>query len=867
MPKITKIQVSKGISWVEIPEAELYIQCGCPADSVKHLMKRGLIVTKEFNGKVYETGPNAILLSDVMIQNGSFTNLAEFPILQMLYRQGLIIPNHPNNTGEKPILMGIKEQLNAQLKYIYRGNYGLVNEDELIEAGLDASQAKEIMQMKLKFAFGKIKDTKELINTINIKDEKIEIKNKVFIKRVKLNQYEIEYDGESVTVDMSLKENEEYQTPYPLTYYNVKREYFAVIHSGEGDGWDINRPCMSSILMYQGRIYLIDAGPNILASLNALGIGVNEIEGIFHTHSHDDHFAGLTTLMRSDHKIKYYATKLVRASVAKKLSALLSFEEDSIENYFNIMDLEFDNWSNIEGLEVKPILSPHPVETNIFIFRTLWEDGYRSYAHFADIISLEVLKNMIKQNEDDVGISEEFYQKTKEAYLTKTDLKKIDIGGGLIHGDANDFKNDKSQKLILAHISSELNNSQKEIGSGASFGLVDVMIPDYQDYARRSAYYFLQTYFPNIESYKLRTLINNQILMFNSETILLKEGEENKSVYLVLTGNVEMINSNNSVYNILSSGALIGEDMATLKKNIGYTFRAANSVQVLNIPVGLYLNFIKQNNLFSSIKKLQGVREFLQKTWLFGDSISHAVLNKIAQNMKIIAIPKDETITREENNSLYLIESGAVERFVSPDCKEVLSKGDFFGEETSVFDTPSIFRVKTLEPTVLYIISGKLLRDIPIVHWKLFETYEKRKSMLFGFKMNIKPVLKWKDEYCSYVNKIDAQHQKLFDMANILFYMIEKNTDSDSIQDAFYFFINYSKFHFIEEEELMKKNGCLEYESFKKSLDTFNKKILEFQNDLKNNKKISLDDMSSFVRKWITEHVFQKKECLQKNKK
>ena len=48
--------------------------------------------------------------------------------------------------------------------------------------------------------------------------------------------------------------------------------------------------------MYQGRYYLMDAGPNIMETLKSLGIDVGEIEGIFHTHSHDDHFAGLPAL-------------------------------------------------------------------------------------------------------------------------------------------------------------------------------------------------------------------------------------------------------------------------------------------------------------------------------------------------------------------------------------------------------------------------------------------------------------------------------------------------------------------------------------------------------------------------------------------
>lgn len=135
MGQIRKVKVSTGIEWVEVPEAGVFMLCGCPPDSVKHLMKRGLIVPTERAGWSFETGPNVILLSDVILQNGSFTNMAEFPVLQMLYRQGTLIPNHPNNTGAKPMLVGAQDQIDAQMEYIYRGNYGLVSEEELIKGG------------------------------------------------------------------------------------------------------------------------------------------------------------------------------------------------------------------------------------------------------------------------------------------------------------------------------------------------------------------------------------------------------------------------------------------------------------------------------------------------------------------------------------------------------------------------------------------------------------------------------------------------------------------------------------------------------------------------------------------------------------
>jgi hemerythrin len=43
-------------------------------------MKRGLIVPEEKNGVFFEPGPNAILLSDISLQQEQFSNLAEFPV-------------------------------------------------------------------------------------------------------------------------------------------------------------------------------------------------------------------------------------------------------------------------------------------------------------------------------------------------------------------------------------------------------------------------------------------------------------------------------------------------------------------------------------------------------------------------------------------------------------------------------------------------------------------------------------------------------------------------------------------------------------------------------------------------------------------
>ena len=851
MTKIEKIQVAEGVSLIEIPEAQLSVLCGCPADSVKHLMKRGLIVTKEQNGISFETGPNAVLLSDVLLQSGSFANLAEFPVLQMLYNQGMMLPNHPNNTGIKPLLIGLTEQVEAQMQYIYRGNYGLISEEEIRNTGINPETAHEMMRLKLKFAFGSIRPVEDLLDTRIVEGDPVEIRNGVFIRRIRLNVFEFKYQGETAYVDLNLAPHESYGAPYTLGFHHIDREYFAVIHAGEGNGWNVNRPCMSSILMFQGKIYLIDAGPNVLYSLMALGIGVNEIEGIFHTHAHDDHFAGFTTLMRADHRIKYYSTPLVRASVSKKLSALMSIEEKNLFDYFEVHDLDFDKWNDINGLEVKPLFSPHPVETSILIFRTLWEDGYRAYAHFADIVALNVLKGMITDDDSQIGISQEYFDRIKKEYLTKVHIKKLDVGGGMIHGDADDFKDDPSDKIILSHTSVPLSNKQKEIGSGAPFGMVDILIPTSQNYLHTYAIDFLKSYFPSAPIHQLKILLNNPLVTFNPESILLKGGVVNDDVYLILTGNVEFIQAELGVHNILSAGALIGEMSGLYRVPSIGTYRATNFVQALRLPRTLYFKFVKQNKLYANIRRLQDNREFLQKTWLFGEVVSYPIQNKLAQAMRFHCYAGGQVFPKEIHSTIFLVKRGKLQRYIKEEVFETLTSGHFFGEECVLFGTTSLFQVRAAEPTEVYHVPGDVLLDIPVIRWKLFETFQRRMKLILKPELSGMPPFHWREEYSINFHEIDNQHKEIFDKANTLCNSIDAGKEKPILERELGILVRSIESHLAKEEALMQTHNYPEYASHKKKHELVFKEILEFQKEVKKPDFEINRAALGFFKKWI----------------
>jgi hemerythrin len=701
------------------------ILCGCPEDSVKHLLRKGLIVSIEADGVACETGPNAILLSDIAIQNGRVCSRSEFPVLQMLYNQGLIVPNHPRNTGSRPLLIGSRREVDAQMAYIFRGNYGLTSREELMETGLSAAQSDELMRMKLAFAFGRIRPSEELVQPIYVAGDRVEIRNGVFVRRLRTNVFEISHGEDKVEVDLNLEPGDMYECPYTLGNHLLQRDYFAVVHTGDGDGWDMNRPTMGSIVLFQGRVYLIDAGPNIDQALTALGIGVNEIDGIFHTHCHDDHLVGLTALIRGDRRIAYYAVPMVRASVVKKLETIMRLSEKDFGALFDVHDLELEEWNDIEGLEVKPILSPHPVETTIFYFRSMWEGGYRSYAHLADIASFDVLRKMIAPDDAPAGISQAQFDKTVRDYTQRVDVKKIDIGGGLIHGAAIDFRGDPSGKLILAHTARRLTEKERAIGSGAPFGTVDVLIEGISDELRRRAFGYLRDYFPEVPIHRIRHLMNNRMLVMNPEVILVKEGQPVADIYLILSGSVEMLRIGMPGSHLLSAGSIIGETPALLDTRANETYRAVSFVQAMRLPRDLYLDFVTRNALYKDIVESRDELEFLRSSWLFADGVSCMTLNRLVHATHPVSFEKETTMPPPEND-LLVMRSGEALLTTPSGYEERLAAGSYFGAGALLNHAHRSAQVRFLHPTEAYQVPLDSILEVPVVRWKMLETHRRR---------------------------------------------------------------------------------------------------------------------------------------------
>ncbi len=846
MRGLRKIEVTTGVWWVEAPATGLRVLCGCPADVVKHLMKKGLIAPVEQNGVRFETGPNAILLSDVMVQNGTFANLGEFPVLQMLYRQGMIIPGHPGNTGQMPRLIGSAEQVRAQLHYIHRGNYGLISESEMAEAGACTSLARERMSLKLKFAFGEIRPPIGLLDVVSVDADPADLGGGVTVERIRLNVFRFRLGQDMVDVDLNLLPGEDYRCPYDLPFRDLPREHFAVIHSGEGDGWDIYRPSMGAVLMVHGRIYLVDAGPNILSSLDALGIGVNEIAGIFHTHSHDDHFAGLTTLIRADHRIRYFATPLVRASVARKMAALLNIEVSSFSHYFDCVDLAEDEWNEVEGLEVRPLFTPHPVENTAFLFRVMGPEGMRSYAHMADICRLEVLRGFVRDDPAKPGLSPDLYRRLADDLSIRVDVKKVDAGGGMIHGDPADFQNDPSGRVILAH--------SAQIQS-VPFGSLDVLIHTEEDYPRRTARDLLRAHFPHMNQETLTRLVaDNQVISYCPGEEVMAEGQSVVYIHLLLSGSVATRQVHGESRSVLSAGAMIGELSGLFGSTAGESCRAVGYVRTLAIPADEYGQVVRALGLSAEITRLVENRDFLQRTWLFGEVMSSRTLNQIARDLTFRHFAPGEAVDIGPE-AVGLLIRGRIDRVLGDHTVENLGPGDFFGEELAIFWTPSMFRLKACDHAEVFLAPAGLLAEIPSIRWKLFEASGKRMSAIFESRHAGRALLRWHEEYRVNVLRLDIQHRRLFEQANAILDAADGKATNAEMVSLIESMGEYARYHFGDEEAMLLRHGFPEVEGHRARHDGLLHQLDALSHRVAERGVLSEDELLPFLQEWLISHI------------
>jgi len=176
----------------------------------------------------------------------------------------------------------------------------------------------------------------------------------------------------------------------------------------------------------------------------------------------------------------------------------------------------------------------------------------------------------------------------------------------------------------------------------------------------------------------------------------------------------------------LYAGSLLGELSALQRCPASHTCRSESFVKVLSISSQLYADFVRLNSLYDDIERLGESWQFLENLPLFDEAISHITLNKIVEQIKLETYPAGHLFDMDDQQ-LYLVKCGTV-KVGTEKVLETIEAGGFFGEVSIFFNDIRYPEIRTAERAEIYRIPIEIIKNIPILNWKLFERHEKRKK-------------------------------------------------------------------------------------------------------------------------------------------
>ncbi len=116
-------------------------------------------------------------------------------------------------------------------------------------------------------------------------------------------------------------------------------------------------------------------------------------------------------------------------------------------------------------------------------------------------------------------------------------------------------------------------------------------------------------------------------------------------------------------------------------------------------------------------------------------------------------------------------------------------------------------------------------------------------------------LLNWDKSYSVKVDKMDEQHQRLFDMINDFYDKIGSQSQKELIIELIKGMKEYTIFHFADEERLMTQHNYPLIEQHKKEHRDFVEKVTEVETKLKEGKMVISIEITNFLKDWIKNHI------------
>ena len=113
----------------------------------------------------------------------------------------------------------------------------------------------------------------------------------------------------------------------------------------------------------------------------------------------------------------------------------------------------------------------------------------------------------------------------------------------------------------------------------------------------------------------------------------------------------------------------------------------------------------------------------------------------------------------------------------------------------------------------------------------------------------------WQDSYSVNVDEIDIQHKTLVKMVDELHKAMNIGLGKEILDPILNKLVDYTDFHFVTEEKILKDNNYPDYEEHKEKHEKMKEKVLSLQREYKEGKVRLTVEVSKFLQNWLNQHI------------
>lgn len=115
--------------------------------------------------------------------------------------------------------------------------------------------------------------------------------------------------------------------------------------------------------------------------------------------------------------------------------------------------------------------------------------------------------------------------------------------------------------------------------------------------------------------------------------------------------------------------------------------------------------------------------------------------------------------------------------------------------------------------------------------------------------------VEWKDEYSVGVETLDADHKKLLGLINSLQTAVHYQTGDEFEKEALDKVIDYTKYHFAREEQMLIDANYEDFEAHKKEHQQMISKVDTLVAEYNLQGHEVLEDLTLFLKNWLIAHI------------